>query len=430
MTDGNAELCTLASINTVKWGLRYWFPAVAKHICVTAWLRTRWRMANASNLHFETLAIHAGQAPDPVSGAVMQPIVLSSTFAQDGPGNHKGFEYSRTSNPTRVALEQCLAALEDGEHGMCFASGCAAMTTFLHTLKPGDHIIAGDDLYGGSFRILDKVMRPMGIDYTQVDLCDPEALDRAVRPSTKVVWLETPTNPMLKLVDIKQVSARAKAKGLCVVVDNTFATPYLQQPLKMGADVVIHSMTKYLNGHSDVVGGVLIVRDAQLAERIRFYQNAMGSIPSPFDCYMVLRGLKTLHVRMRQHLEGAQAIAEYLEKHKSVERVIFPGLASHPHNALCKEQMGGPGGMISFVIRGGAQAADQFLRALRIFVCAESLGGVESLIELPAVMTHGSIPTEQRHALGIVDGLIRISVGIESVTDLIADLDQAFARAQ
>lgn len=383
-----------------------------------------------ANAGFGTLAVHAGQEPDPISGAVMQPIVLASTFAQDGPGRHKGFEYSRTGNPTRNALERCLAALEGATHGLCFASGCAAMTTFMHTLKPGDHVVAGDDLYGGSFRILDKVMKPMGIAFTQIDFAVPGALEKAITPQTKLIWIETPTNPTLKLVDIKKVAAFAKAKNILTVVDNTFATPYLQQPLKLGADVVIHSMTKYLNGHSDVVGGVLMTSNDALAERLRFLQNAMGAIPAPFDAYMVLRGLKTLHVRMKAHLEGAVHIANWLDKHPQVEKVYYPGLPSHRDHKLCQEQMRGPGGMISFSIKGGAAAADAFLRALKIFVCAESLGGVESLIELPAVMTHGAVPKEQRLELGITDGFIRISVGIEDVQDLVADLEEGFAAAK
>ncbi len=377
----------------------------------------------------DTLAVHAGQEPDPISGAVMQPIVLASTFAQDGPGEHKGFDYSRSGNPTRNALERCIAALEGGTHGMAFASGCAAMTTLLHVLAPGEHVVAGDDLYGGSFRILDKVMKPLGVPTTQVDLGDLRAFEAALRPETKLVWLETPTNPMLKLVDIAAVSEIARRRGIPVVVDNTFATPCLQQPLALGASAVVHSTTKYLNGHSDVVGGAIVTSDDALAERLRFLQNAMGAIPAPFDCYMVLRGLKTLHLRMERHTKSARAIASWLEGHPQVERVHYPGLASHPQHAIAERQMKGPGGMISFVVKGGLPAARALLGAVEIFVCAESLGGVESLIELPAVMTHGSIPAAQRAALGISDGLIRISCGVEAEADLRDDLERALDAA-
>lgn len=387
-------------------------------------------MASSSLLHLDTLAIHAGQEPDPVSGAVMTPIVLASTFAQDGPGVHKGFEYARTDNPTRRTLEHCLAALEGGTHGLAFSSGCAAMTTLMHTLRPGDHVVAGDDLYGGSFRLFDKVMKPYGVLTTQVDLGVLENLERAIRPETKLVWVESPTNPMLKLVDIEAVAKLCKARGIPLVVDNTFATPCLQRPLLLGATLVLHSMTKYLNGHSDVVSGCIITSDESWHERLRFLQNAMGAVPSPFDCYMVLRGLKTLPVRMERHVRSASNLAAWLQARPEVERVIYPGLASHPHHALAKRQMTGPGGMISFVVKGGEPAARALLRAVRIFVCAESLGGVESLIELPCVMTHGSIPRAQREALGISDGLIRISVGIEDEGDLRRDLEAALDAAR
>lgn len=379
--------------------------------------------------HLDTLAVHAGQEPDPVSGAVMQPIVLASTFAQPAPGEHKGFDYSRSGNPTRDALERCIAALEGGEHGMAFSSGCAAMTTLLHVLAPGDHVVAGDDMYGGSFRILDKVMKPLGIPTTQVDLGDLRAFEAAFRPETKLVWLETPTNPMLKVVDIAAVVEIAKRRGAMVVVDNTFATPVLQRPLELGATAVVHSTTKYLNGHSDVVGGAVVTSDAKLAERVRFLQNAMGAVPSPFDCYMVLRGLKTLHLRVQRHVESASAIAAWLEKHPQVEKVHYPGLASHPQHALAQRQMKGPGGMISFVVKGGMPAARAFLQSVEIFTLAESLGGVESLVELPAVMTHGSIPAEQRAALGIHDGLVRLSCGVEALEDLRGDLERALEAA-
>ncbi len=379
--------------------------------------------------HLETLAIHAGQAPDPTSGAVMTPIVLASTFAQDGPGVHKGFEYARTGNPTRQTLERCIAALEGGAHGLAFASGCAAMTTLLHTLRPGDHVVASDDVYGGSFRILDKVMRPMGIETTQVDMADPGNVERAMRATTRMLWIETPTNPMLKLVDIAAVAKVGAARGATVVVDNTFATPMLQRPLTLGAHAVLHSTTKYLNGHSDVVGGVVVTSDAALAERLRFLQNAIGAVPSPFDCYLVLRGLKTLPVRMERHVRSAGALAAWLEEQPNVERVIYPGLASHPQQALAERQMAGPGGMITFVVSGGLPAARALLATVKVFCCAESLGGVESLIEHPAIMTHGSVPPAARAALGIDDGLIRISVGLEAYDDLKSDLSRALAAA-
>jgi cystathionine gamma-synthase/cystathionine gamma-lyase len=384
----------------------------------------------AADARLATLAIHAGQSPDPTSGAVMPPIVLASTFAQDGPGVHKGFEYARTGNPTRQTLEACLAALEGARHGVAFSSGCAAMTTLLHTLRPGDHVVACDDVYGGTFRILDKVMAPLGIRTSWVDMTDPRDVAAAMEASTRFVWIETPTNPMLKLVDIAAVAEIACARGAKVVVDNTFATPVLQRPLALGADVIVHSTTKYLNGHSDVVGGVLLTSDDALAERLRFLQNAIGAVPSPFDCFLVLRGVKTLPVRMRGHVESALEIARWLEAHPQVEKVYYPGLPSHPQHALCARQMSAPGGMISFVVRGGLAASRALLRTVRLFTCAESLGGVESLIELPAVMTHGSIPADARARLGITDGLIRLSVGLEAREDLIADLDAALAAAR
>ncbi|MGF1466127.1 MAG: cystathionine gamma-synthase [Sandaracinaceae bacterium] len=378
---------------------------------------------------FETLAIHAGQEPDPVSGAVMTPIVLASTFAQQSPGVHRGFEYARTGNPTRQALEGCLAALEGARHGVAFGSGCAAMTTLLHTLRPGDHIVASDDVYGGSFRILDQVMRPLGIGTTQVDMTDVDRVAEALRPETRLLWVETPTNPMLKLVDIARVTELGRSRGVRTVVDNTFATPYLQRPLDLGADAVLHSTTKYLNGHSDVVGGAVLTSDDALAERLRFLQNAIGAVPGPMDCYLVLRGLKTLPVRMDRHVRTASALAAWLEAQPQVERVVYPGLASHPQHELAARQMAAPGGMITFLVRGGLPAARALLARVTVFVCAESLGGVESLIEHPALMTHGSVPAAQRAALGIDDGLIRISVGLEAEEDLRADLEAALAAA-
>jgi len=373
----------------------------------------------------DTKAIHAGQHPDPVHGAVMTPIVLSSTFAQESPGKHKGFEYSRSGNPTRKAFEDCAAALEGGTHGFAFSSGLGASTTVLHTLKPGDHILCGDDVYGGTFRLLDKVMKPMGIDSTFFDMSEPTKVAAAIRPNTKMVWMETPTNPLLKIFDIAAIAELAKKANIPLVVDNTFATPFLQRPLDLGATVVVHSTTKYLNGHSDVVGGLVVTSDPALAERIGFLQNAMGAVPGPFDCYMVLRGLKTLGVRMRQHVESARILADRLEAHPAIEKVIYPGLKSHPGYELAARQMKGPGGMISAVVKGGVEPARRMLERLEIFACAESLGGVESLAESPAIMTHASIPAEQRAALGISDGLVRLSVGIEAVEDLWADLENA-----
>ncbi|MBM4357629.1 MAG: cystathionine gamma-synthase [Deltaproteobacteria bacterium] len=375
----------------------------------------------------DTAAIHAGQHPDPVSGAVMTPIVLSTTFAQESPGRHKGYEYSRSGNPTRKALEDCSAALEGGSHGFAFSSGLGASTTILHTLKPGDHLLCGDDVYGGTFRLLDKVMKPMGIEATFLDMSEPSKVRAALRPTTRMIWMETPTNPLLKIFDIAAIAEVARAASVPLVVDNTFATPFLQRPLDLGATAVVHSTTKYLNGHSDVVGGLVVTSDPALAERVGFLQNAMGAVPGPFDCYLVLRGLKTLGVRMRQHVVSAQAIAERLDAHPAIGKVIYPGLASHPGHALAARQMKGFGGMISCVVKGGVEPARRMLERLQIFACAESLGGVESLAESPAIMTHASIPAAQREALGISDGLVRLSVGIESVDDLWDDLTNALA---
>jgi cystathionine beta-lyase/cystathionine gamma-synthase len=387
-------------------------------------------MAADRTYKLDTLAIHAGQSPDPVHGAVMTPIVLSSTFAQEGPGGHKGYDYSRAGSPTRTALEECVAALEGGTHGIAYGSGCAATTAILMTLRPGDHVIVGDDVYGGTFRIFDKVLKDFGIDATFLDLGDLAAVERARKPSTKMLWLETPSNPMLKLFDIAALTTWARAAGLRSVVDNTFASPVLQSPLALGADAVVHSSTKYLNGHSDVVGGVVVTSDDAFAERLHFLQKAVGGVPSPFDCYLVLRGIKTLGVRVRQATANAHVLAAYLEAHPAVEKVIYPGLASHPQYALAQKQMRDAGAMLSFVVKGGFPAADAFLRRVKIFTCAESLGGVESLAEHPASMTHASIPVEQREALGIVDGLVRLSVGVEHVDDLRQDLADALGAAR
>jgi cystathionine beta-lyase/cystathionine gamma-synthase len=381
-------------------------------------------------MHIDTLAIHAGQGADPTSGAVMTPIVLSSTFAQAGPGEHKGYDYSRAGNPTRTALETCLAALEGAKHGIAFGSGCAATTSVLLSLKAGDHVLVGDDVYGGTFRIFDKVMKDFGVSATFLDMTDPAKVKAAIRKETKLVWMETPSNPMLKIFDIAAIAEIAKKAGAALAVDNTFATPVLQRPLELGATMVVHSMTKYLNGHSDVVAGCVMTSDDALGEKLHFIQKAVGAVPSPFDCYLVLRGLKTLGVRMRQHVHGASILAEFLSGHGQVERVIYPGLESHPGHALAARQMKGPGGMITFELAGGLPAATAFLKALRVFACAESLGGVESLAEHPAIMTHASLTAEARAALGIGDGLLRLSVGIEDPADLLADLEEGFAAAK
>jgi len=381
-------------------------------------------------LRFDTLAIHAGQSPDPTTGAIMTPVYLTSTYVQDGPGVHKGYEYSRTRNPTRDALEACLAALEGGRHGLAFASGLAATDAVLHLLSAGDHVLASDDVYGGTFRIFDKVFRRHGLTFDAVDMTDPGNVARALRPETRLVWIESPTNPMLKLVDLAAVAAIARAHGARTVVDNTFATPAFQRPLAHGIDAVVHSTTKYLNGHSDVVGGAVVTGDDELHARLAFLQNAVGAVPSPMDAFLVLRGLKTLPIRMERHARNALEVARFLEGHAQVERVVYPGLPSHPQHALARRQMSGFGGMLSFVIRGGLPAAAAFLRAVRLFACAESLGGVESLIEHPAIMTHASVPKETREKLGIADGLIRASVGIESADDLLEDLARGFAGAR
>ncbi len=387
-------------------------------------------MSGDTPRRLETLAIHAGQAPDPVTGAVMTPVYLTSTYAQSAPGEHKGYEYSRTHNLTRHALQDCLAALEGGRHGLAFASGLAATDAILHLLEAGDHVVHSDDVYGGTFRLFDKVFRRAGLSFTPADLTDPAALERALTPRTRLVWIESPTNPLLKIVDLAAVAARARARGAWTVVDNTFATPFLQRPLELGVDLVCHSTTKYLNGHSDVVGGAVITRDDALAERLRFLQNAVGAVPSPMDAFLVLRGLKTLHVRMERHQENAARVARFLEGHPQVERVTWPGLASHPQHELARRQMRGFGGMLTFVIRGGLPAARAFLSSLQVFTLAESLGGVESLIEHPAIMTHASVPAEVRARLGIDDGLVRVSVGIEHADDLLEDLERGFAAAR
>jgi cystathionine gamma-synthase/cystathionine gamma-lyase len=378
----------------------------------------------------ETLAIHAGQEPDPVHGGVMPNIVLSTTFAQPEPGQPLAFDYSRSGNPTRRSLEECLAALEHARFGFGFASGCAAATTLLHTLAPGDHVVCGDDVYGGTYRLFMRVLRGFGIETSFVDASDVRRFEAAFTPKTKLAWVESPTNPLLKLADIAALADVSHGRKVPLVVDNTFASPVLQQPLDLGADVVLHSATKYLNGHSDVVGGALLLNDAGLAERLRFLQNAIGAVPSPFDCYLVLRGLKTLPVRMERHCKTAIELATRLADHREVERVFYPGLSRHPQYELGRRQMRGPGGMVSLVLAGGEPAARRFLKTLRWFALAESLGGVESLAEHPALMTHASIPRDVRESIGISDGLVRLSVGLEHVEDLWADLERALDVAR
>lgn len=378
-----------------------------------------------SDHRIETQAIHAGQSPDPTTGAIMTPVYLTSTYVQDGPGNHRGYEYSRTGNPTRSALEGCVAALEGATHGLAFASGCAATSTMMHLFKSGDHIVCGDDLYGGTYRLFADVWANHGLSFDFIDLSDPSNIEKVWRPETKALWLESPTNPLLKLADIQAVADRVHAHQAMLIVDNTFMSPYFQQPLALGADVVLHSTTKYLNGHSDVVGGVVVTSDEAIFERMAYFQNAVGAVAGPMDAFLTLRGIKTLHVRMERHQENAMHIARFLEAHPAVEKVIYPGLPSHPQHDLAKRQMSGFGGMVSMVLAGGGDAAAAMLKRTELFACAESLGGVESLIELPAIMTHAAVPLEKRNELGIVDGLLRLSVGIENLDDLVNDLEVA-----
>ncbi|WP_417659460.1 cystathionine gamma-synthase [Pseudidiomarina sp.] len=386
-------------------------------------------MADAKNMKFATRAIHGGQSPEPATGAVMPPIFTSSTYIQESPGVHKGFEYSRSHNPTRFAWERAVANLEGGQQGLAFASGMAATSTIMELLDSGDHVVAMDDLYGGTFRLFDKVRgRSAGLEFSYVDLTDLAAVEAAITPKTRMVWIETPSNPMLKLVDIAAVAAIAKKHNIIVVVDNTFATPFNQRPLELGADIVMHSATKYLNGHSDMVGGIAVVGDNdELVEKMLFLQNSVGAVAGPFDSYLALRGVKTLALRMKHHNEAALQLAQWLEQHPQVEKVIYPGLPSHPQHELAKKQMSGFGGMISILLKGDLEKARRFLEAVEIFALAESLGGVESLIEHPAIMTHASIPKENREKLGILDNFVRISVGIEDIDDLIADLDRALS---
>ena len=384
-------------------------------------------MTRSNRLDFATRCIHAGQEPDPTTGAVMMPIYATSTYVQQSPGVNKGYDYARTKNPTRMAFERCIADLEGGRAAFAFASGLAAISTSLECLDQGSHVISVDDLYGGSRRLFERVRkRSMGIEVSYLDLSDPDAIEAEIRPNTRLVWVETPTNPLLKLVDLERVAAIAKKRGIWAAADNTFASPYVQRPLEHGFDLVVHSTTKYLNGHSDMVGGVAVVADnAELSERLKFLQNAIGAIQGPFDSFLALRGLKTLALRMERHCTSGLKIAAWLERHPKVRRVFYPGLASHPQHALAKKQMHAFGGMISAELEGTLDDARRFLERCQLFALAESLGGVESLIEHPTLMTHGSVPVDVRTALGISDTLVRLSVGIEDPDDLIADLDAA-----
>ncbi len=379
--------------------------------------------------HFDTRAIHAGQSPDPATGAVMTPIYATSTYRQSSPGVHRGYEYSRTQNPTRSAYEGCIASLESGTRGFAFASGMAATNTVIDLLNAGDHVIASDDLYGGTFRLFDKVKtRTSNLSFSFVNMENMAHVEAAIQPNTRMIWLETPSNPMLKITNLRKIAELGARHGLITVADNTFATPWIQRPLELGFDLVMHSATKYLNGHSDVISGVVVVGDnVELSEKMGFLQNACGAVIGPFDSFLVLRGLKTLPLRMRQHCESANTLAHWLEKHHVIQKVIYPGLTSHPQHALAKQQMQAFGGMISMVVDGGLDGAKRFLSRCELFTLAESLGGVESLIEHPAIMTHASIPAEARKALGIDDGFVRLSVGIEDVGDLKADLEYALS---
>ena len=376
-----------------------------------------------------TRAIHAGQSPDPSTGAVMTPIYATSTYAQQSPGVHQGYEYSRSHNPTRFAYERCVAALEGGKNGYAFASGLAATSTVLDALDSGSHVICMDDVYGGTYRLFERVRRrSAGLDFSFVDLNDMAALAAAVKPNTRLIWCETPTNPLLKIVDIARLAEFARKRGIRLAVDNTFSSPILQRPLELGAHLVMHSATKYLNGHSDMVGGMIVVGDdSELAEQMTFLQNAVGGVQGPFDSFLALRGLKTLHLRMKAHCENAGELAGWLDRHPAIEKVVYPGLASHPQHELAKRQMDGFGGMISIYLKGGLAAARRFMERTKLFTCAESLGGVESLVNHPAIMTHASIPPERRAALGVTDNLVRLSVGVEDVADLRDELAVALA---
>lgn len=381
-------------------------------------------------MKFPTKAIHVGQPPDPSTGATIVPIYQTATFTQEEIGRHKGYEYSRTGNPTRSALEQCLAALEDAQYGLAFASGLAATAATLSLLRPGDHVVATEDLYGGTYRYFERVAKPNGVSFTYVEGGDPAAFDRAVRTTTRLVWIETPTNPLLQVVDIAAVARLSRARALRLVVDNTFATPFFQQPLALGADLVVHSTTKYLGGHSDVVGGAVVTSDPEAYQQIKFYQNAAGGVPGPFDAWLTLRGVKTLAVRLPRHEANAFEIARFLLSHPQAETVRYPGLPSHPQHELARRQMSGFGGMVTFQLRGGRSQANAFVKALRLFSFAESLGGVESLVCHPATMTHASFPPEERLRRGITEGTIRLSIGLEDVEDIKADIDEALQASQ
>jgi cystathionine gamma-lyase len=378
-------------------------------------------------MKFATKAIHAGQEPDPSTGAIMTPIFQTSTYAQAGLGDHKGYEYARTGNPTRTALEACIAALENGSHGLAFASGMAAEHAVLNLLSAGDSMVSCDDLYGGSYRIFERVMRRYNVETSYVTAGNIAEYEQAIRPDTKLIWLETPTNPLLRLVDIRAVAEIAHRHNILLVVDNTFSSPYFQRPLDLGADIVLHSTTKYINGHSDVIGGVVVTNNEEVYQSLQFYQNAAGAVPGPFDSWLTLRGIKTLAVRMRQHEENARSVARFLAEHPRVEKVYYPGLPSHPDYELAKRQMSGFGGMVSFQFKGTLADVDQVVRRFKVFTFAESLGGVESLVCHPVSMTHGSIPKEIREARGLTDTLLRLSVGIEDIADLLTDLEQALA---
>lgn len=378
-------------------------------------------------MEFETKAIHVGQEADPATGATITPIYQTSTYTQEALGKHKGYEYSRTGNPTRAALEEALASLENAKYGLCFSSGLGATTSLLLTMKSGDEVIAGDDLYGGTVRLFNKVFSSMGIKTTYVDGRDSKNFESAITKKTKLIWLETPTNPTLRLINIKEVSAIAKAKNITLAVDNTFASPFFQSPINLGADLVVHSTTKYIGGHSDVVGGAILTSNDEIYEKVKFIQNAAGTNPGPFDCFLTLRGIKTLAIRMKKHEENAIKVAEFLESHSKVKSVNYPGLKSHPQHELAKSQMRGFGGMISFEVSGGMDYAKKVVESTKLFSLAESLGGVESLIGHPVTMTHAAVPKEQRDKLGITDTLIRVSVGIENTDDLIKDLEKALS---
>jgi len=377
-------------------------------------------------MRFSTRAIHAGQDPDPVTGSVTVPVYLTSTYQQPGPGKEGKYVYSRTANPTRTALEECLASLEAGRYGLAFSSGMAATTTILLSLKKGDHVIAGDDIYGGTYRLFEQVLRNYGLQFTYVNPENPDNVEKAIRKNTQLIWIETPTNPLMRIVDIRQISKISKKAHALLVVDNTFMSPYLQNPLEHGADIVVHSTTKYLGGHSDLIGGATITKDEDVQSGLKYLQNAVGAIPGPLDCYLVLRGIKTLAVRMDRHNENTRTVSEFLAKQPKVEKVNYPGLPDHPQRSIIKRQMKGNGGMLSFQLRGGFNQCKKLLERLSVFTVAESLGGVESLIEHPASMTHASVPRDRRLKLGISDNLIRVSVGIEDVEDLVQDLNRGF----